>query len=62
MNIVDTITAEEIAVDKSEAISNLQPRNNPGLRALLSIRNFSVALQKDYDQLLQNEYELHELN
>ena len=62
MNNADTISVAEITVDNNIAINNLQRRNNPGLRALLSIRNFSVALQKDYDQLLQNEKELHELN
>jgi len=62
MNTADTITIAEITVYNNIAINNLQPRNNPGLRALLSIRNFSVALQKDYDQLLQNEKELYELN
>lgn len=62
MNTADTISVAEITVDNNIAINNLQRKNNPGLRALLSIRNFSVALQKDYDQLLQNEKELHELN
>lgn len=36
-------------------------RYNPGLRALLSVKQFTVALENDYTELLQIEDELHEL-
>lgn len=36
--------------------------HNPGLRALLAIKNFKVTLEKDYAGLLQIESELDELN
>ena len=36
--------------------------HNPGLRALLSIKNFGTTLQKDYERLLQIEKDLEELN
>ena len=32
--------------------------HNPGLRALLSIKNFGTTLQKDYERLLQIEKNL----
>lgn len=36
--------------------------HNPGLRALLAIKNFSATLEKDYTGLLQIESELDELH
>ena len=42
--------------------SNSRSRShNPGLRALLSIKNFSTTLLKDYEQLLQIETDLQEV-
>lgn len=37
-------------------------RNNLGLRALLSVKHFAAALEKDYAKLLQLEAELQTLN
>ena len=35
--------------------------HNPGLRALLSIKNFSATLKKDYARLLEIEKELNKV-
>lgn len=47
---------EEMPVSNSGSKSH-----NPGLRALLSIKNFSATLLKDYAQLLQIEKDLEEV-
>jgi len=48
---------EKMQLSKSE-----NSNRNPGLRALLSIKNFSAALEKDYSQLIQIENDLKEVN
>lgn len=44
------------------ASNNETVRRNPGLRALLAIRNFSIALEKDFAELLQIEADLEATN
>jgi len=52
----------KVATEKSESLKIVTSNHNPGLRALLSIKNFGAALTKDYERLLQIEKELDELN
>jgi len=44
--------------DASTEINKIDPNHNPGLRALLAIKNISATLEKDYADLLQCESEL----
>ncbi len=55
--IVLKTTAEETTVLHSGIKSH-----NPGLRALLAIKNFTTTLEQDYTALLKLETELDELN
>jgi len=52
----------KIAVEASPASNNSNRSHNPGLRALLSIKNFSTILLQDYANLLLIEKELDELH
>ena len=52
----------KVAADKPETLRGENSSRNPGLRALLSIKNFGTTLQKDYAHLLQIEKDLEELN
>jgi hypothetical protein len=48
-------------LDEDTVASKRGPKSyNPGLRALLSIKKFSAALEKDYSELLQVEKQLEE--
>lgn len=49
-------TAEETKILNSSTKSH-----NPGLRALLAIKNFNATLEKDYTELLQIESDLNEV-
>lgn len=44
------------------ASNNSNKSNNPGLRALLSIKKFEATLEEDYTELMKIEKELDELN
>lgn len=48
--------------DKTTVLNSGTKSHNPGLRALLAIKNFTATLEKDYTELLQIESELDELN
>lgn len=50
------------ATANTASLKTVNNNHNPGLRALLSIKNFGTALTKDYDRLLRIEKELEELN
>lgn len=52
----------KIPSDKTQTPGGENSHHNPGLRALLSIKNFSTTLQKDYERLLLIEKELEALN
>ncbi len=59
-------TAEEpfmiMATEIETPILNRSTKShNPGLRALLAIKNFNATLEKDYTELLQIESDLNEL-
>ena len=55
-NIIKAL-GDEITTSKSSIKSH-----NPGLRALLAIKNFSTTLENDYEGLLQIESDLDKLN
>lgn len=60
-------TAEEpfmiMATEEETPILNRNTKSyNPGLRALLAIKNFNATLEKDYSELLKIESDLNELN
>ena len=48
--------------EKMQLSNSENSSRNPGLRALLSIKNFSATLEKDYSQLIQIENDLKEVN
>jgi hypothetical protein len=50
------------AVIETTVLSSSTKSHNPGLRALLAIKNFTATLEKDYTELLRLESELDELN
>ena len=52
----------KVATEKTDSLKSVNSNHNPGLRALLSIKNFGAALTKDYERLLQIEKDLEELN
>ena len=52
----------KVPAEKSQSLKVENSNHNPGLRALLSIKNFSATLLKDYEHLLQIEKELEEVN
>ena len=52
----------KVATEKTESLKSVNSNHNPGLRALLSIKNFGEALTKDYERLLQIEKDLEELS
>jgi hypothetical protein len=52
----------KVAAEKPHTLRGENSNHNPGLRALLSIKNLGITLQKDYDRLLQIEKDLEELN
>ncbi len=52
----------KIATNAGTASNKTSASHNPGLRALLSIKNFSAILLQDYAQLLLIEKELDELH
>lgn len=52
----------KVPVENSPILNSETSNHNPGLRALLSIKNFGITLQKDYERLLQIEKEMDELN
>ncbi|MBL0358045.1 MAG: hypothetical protein IPP72_14755 [Chitinophagaceae bacterium] len=54
--------AVEIPGEGTNSSGSGNHSNNPGLRALLSIRNLSITLEKDYAELLQIEASLQEIN
>lgn len=55
------IIVKAITEEKTE-LKNVNKSHNPGLRALLAIKNFNATLEKDYSELLQIENNLSELN
>lgn len=55
------IIVKAITEEKTK-LKNVNKSHNPGLRALLSIKNFKATLEKDYSELLQIENILQELN
>jgi hypothetical protein len=55
------IIVKAIIEEKTE-LKNGTKSHNPGLRALLAIKNFNATLEKDYSELLQIENNLNELN
>lgn len=55
------IIVKAIIEEKTE-LKNGTNSHNPGLRALLAIKNFNTTLEKDYSELLQIENNLNELN
>lgn len=55
------IIAKAITEENTE-LKNVNKSHNPGLRALLAIKNFNATLEKDYTELLQIENDLNELN
>lgn len=59
--IEESIVIKEKA-DEITALNSDAKSHNPGLRALLAIKNFNATLEKDYTNLLQIESELSELN
>lgn len=52
----------KIAVEPGTSSNTANRSHNPGLRALLSIKNFSAILLQDYTHLLLIEKELNELH
>lgn len=52
----------KVPSERPQALKSESSSRNPGLRALLSIKNFGTTLQKDYEHLLQIEKDLEELN
>jgi hypothetical protein len=52
----------KVPSEKPQTLRGENSNHNPGLRALLSIKNFGTTLQKDYGLLLQIEKDLEELN
>lgn len=52
----------KIADEASPAPNNITRSHNPGLRALLSIKNFGAILIQDYSQLLLIEKEVDEVH
>ena len=48
-------------VENIQILNSSNNSNNPGLRALLAIKNFQTTLEKDYSQLIKMESELEEL-
>jgi len=51
-----------IVSEKTQIINSSTKSHNPGLRALLAIKNFNATLEKDFAQLMQIESDLAELN
>ncbi len=56
------VLTEQISVKRTVVLNTSTKSHNPGLKALLSIKNFTAALEKDYAELLQIESKLDELN
>lgn len=46
----------------ADKLNNDNKRQNPGLRALLSIKHFAASVESDYAELIQIEIELKQLN
>ena len=51
-----------VVSEKTQIINSSTKSHNPGLRALLAIKNFNATLEKDFAQLMQIESDLGELN
>ena len=49
-------------VEETPILHSSTKSHNPGLRALLAIKNFTTTLEKDYTKLLEIESDLEELN
>ena len=52
----------KVPSENPQTLREENTNHNPGLRALLSIKNFGTTLQKDYNHLLQIEKDLEEVN
>lgn len=52
----------KVPSEQPQSLRGESSSHNPGLRALLSIKNFSATLLKDYEHLLQIEKDLEQLN
>jgi hypothetical protein len=52
----------KVPTEQPQALIPENSNRNPGLRALLSIKNLGTTLQKDYAHLLQIEKEIEEVN
>ncbi len=65
LNIMDALQEPvdlKVATENPQIVKSESSNHNPGLRALLSIKNFGTTLQKDYERLLLIEKELGDLN
>ena len=62
MDVLQEPVDLKVAAEKTESLRTEISNHNPGLRALLSIKNFSITLMKDYEHLLEIEKELEKLN
>jgi len=62
MKILEEHIILKITGDKTTQLTSNSKSHNPGLRALLAIKNFNATLENDYGKLLQIENDLAELN
>jgi hypothetical protein len=62
MDALQELVDLKVPTEQPQPIKTENSNHNPGLRALLSIKNFGITLQKDYERLLQIEKEMDELN
>lgn len=62
MKTLEEQTILKTTDDEITILNSGSKSHNPGLRALLAIKNFTATLEKDYSELLKIESDLDELN
>jgi hypothetical protein len=62
MEALEEQTGTKATADKTLTVRSAAKSHNPGLRALLAIKNLTATLEKDYTELLHIESELEQLN
>lgn len=62
MDAIEKKIILKATADEETAVNSNSKSHNPGLRALMALKNFTATLEGDYTKLLQLENDLNELN
>jgi hypothetical protein len=62
MQVIEEEIIINIKDEETPILNSSTKSHNPGLRALLALKNFTATLEKDYNELLKIESDLDELN